>query len=593
MQRHEAHAARGVARETERRHVRRDVASVFDIRRLAVGRIGARDVVMVSPEHHRADLPVAHHLVELERDADAPLRVLIEDAALRADDELVLLGVAYPGPVVPVLEAPVRVYALHRRHIGPVQILRVPRKAAPAEWAVAVIEEQRSHDVFDVAREDEAVVRIHAVLRHLFDAGVVDRAQEGVAVVEEVAAAADKELYQLKVSSERHINELPEFFRFFFKKPRALLKCDADGAVAAVVGGVAACLVREQVYGNIVVDGILEQVDDVAVEGDRIDFALGHFLFRHRESLFRRLGDPPDPALSMAGLNTRPVYLGGDRNAAGDVGRLRLRAAHAAEPGCDVEASLQTLAALAKFHTPSVEDCVIGAVNDALRPDVHPAAGRHLPVVGDAELHRAVPLLLIVEEADHQAVGEHYARCIGGRSEKSERVSRFNDERLIRSQHFKIFFYQKILHPVLTDLPRLAVGNELIGVECDVKVEVVVDHYLKGLSLYAIALILVNRLAVELSGGAEAIAVNASASPQLCKEFGGDLRVIFLRDVAQRVLQREHRLLFIQSVNAVRRAAVPRVEFLLRRQPAGKFQPYLHSVFKRFVVHHLYFLLKI
>ena len=247
----------------------------------------------------------------------------------------------------------------------------------------------------------------------------------------------------------------------------------------------------------------------------------------------------------MARLYPRPVHLGGDRDTAGDVRRLRLRAAHAAEARGDVETSPQPVAALAELDAARVEDGVVGAVDDALRPDVHPAARGHLPVVGDAELHRAVPLLLVVEDADHQAVGEHHARRGGGGFKEAERVSRFKDEGLVRRQDLKVFLYQKILHPVLADLPRLAVGDELVGIEGDVEVEVVVDHHLKGLALNAAAFVFADGFAAELSLRAETVAVDTSARAQLLEKFGGDLRVILLGDIAQGVFQREHRLLFV------------------------------------------------
>ena len=224
--------------------------------------------------------------------------------------------------------------------------------------------------------------------------------------------------------AERAVDKSSVFFRLLFQQPGALFEGYAAGAVSAVIGGVAAGLVREQVDGDIMVDGVLKEIDDIAVEGDRIDLAAVHLIFSHFEGLFGSLGDLSHPALFVARFYPRPVHLGGDRDTAGDVRRLRLRAAHAAEPRGDVETSPQAVAALAELDASRVEDGVIGAVDDALRPDVHPAARGHLPVVGDAELHRAVPLLLVVKDADHQAVGEHHARRGGGGFKEAERVSR-------------------------------------------------------------------------------------------------------------------------------------------------------------------------
>lgn len=62
--------------------------------------------MVVAAEHDRADLAVAHHLVELEADGDAAGSVLVEDARLAADHQAVFLGVADPQVVVAVLAAP-------------------------------------------------------------------------------------------------------------------------------------------------------------------------------------------------------------------------------------------------------------------------------------------------------------------------------------------------------------------------------------------------------------------------------------------------------------------------------------------------------
>jgi hypothetical protein len=66
-----------------------------------------------------------------------------------------------------------------------VKIGRIRTRAHPAEGAEAVVETQRSHDVFDVGRVAEAV----AVWRHHLGAGAARFEQEGVAVVPKVHAA--------------------------------------------------------------------------------------------------------------------------------------------------------------------------------------------------------------------------------------------------------------------------------------------------------------------------------------------------------------------------------------------------------------------
>ena len=178
-------------------------------------------------------------------------------------------------------------------------------------------------------------------------------------------------------------------------------------------------------------------------------------------------------------------------------------------------------------------------MDDALRADVHPAAGGHLTVVGDAERGGAVEVLLIVEGADHQAVGDDDAgRHLVG-VEQAQRMAGHDDQRLLVGQLLEVLLDEAVLHPVLADLTGLTVGDQLIGIERNVEVEVVVDHDLNGAALDALALVLVDGLAVELALGTEAIAVDAAVLLELGGELLGHLLVMVGVDVAQSVLDGE------------------------------------------------------
>ena len=142
VQRDIAHAARGVAGVALGRHLCHDVGAVLDVGGLTERSVGAAGVVMVTTENDGTDLAVADHFVELQREVHATHGVLIEDAALGTDDELVLLRVADPDIVVVVLiTAVVRLDVFGGSHIGLVQILGVAAQAAPAERTVAEVEQ--------------------------------------------------------------------------------------------------------------------------------------------------------------------------------------------------------------------------------------------------------------------------------------------------------------------------------------------------------------------------------------------------------------------------------------------------------------------
>ena len=94
-------AAESVADDVLHGHVGREARSVVDVRRLAVGRIGSRNIVVVAPQHHGGrNAAVGDGAVESLRDPRAALAVGIEDPGLRTDDQPVASGLADPVEVV-------------------------------------------------------------------------------------------------------------------------------------------------------------------------------------------------------------------------------------------------------------------------------------------------------------------------------------------------------------------------------------------------------------------------------------------------------------------------------------------------------------
>ena len=138
-----------------------------------------------------------------------------------------------------------------------------------------------------------------------------------------------------------------------------------------------------------------------------------------------------DPALLVALLGGLGVDLGRDADHAGDVARLGLCAAHAAQAGGDEERG--ALIARLRVQALGVEHGDGGAVDDALRTDVHIRAGRHLAILRDAQGVVAFPVVGLRVVGDHHAVGDDHARGILVRGEESERVAGVHDERLLIS----------------------------------------------------------------------------------------------------------------------------------------------------------------
>ena len=171
--------------------------------------------------------------------------------------------------------------------------------------------------------------------------------------------------------------------------------------------------------------------------GDRAGLPPIHRLAGHTEGFSDALGHVSHPTLTVACLDTRGVHLGDDGRSTGYLGCLGLCATHPAEAGGNEEMAAQVAVLRhTEFHTAGVEERVERAVHDALRPDVHPSAGRHLSVVGHAHLHGDVPVVQVVKLPNHHGVGDDHARCFGVRAKEAERVARLDDERLILGQLF-------------------------------------------------------------------------------------------------------------------------------------------------------------
>ena len=174
-------------------------------------------------------------------------------------------------------------------------------------------------------------------------------------------------------------------------------------------------------------------------------------------------------------------------------------------------------------------------MDDALGSDIHPAAGGHLTVVGNAQGGCPVEVLLIVKGAHHEAVGEDDPGGQLVRVEKAQGMAGHDHQGLLIGHLFQVFLDEPVLHPVLADLPGLAIGDQLVGIEGHVKVQVVVDHDLNGSAFHALALVLVDGLAGELALRAEAVSVDSSLLLQLLRKFLCHLRVMVRVDVAQGV----------------------------------------------------------
>ena len=99
-----------------------------------------------------------------------------------------------------------------------------PTQANPSERTIAVVKELGTHDVFYVARPDEAVFFIHAIARDFFYSGIINRFHKGVSIIKEISSAGYKFLDNFEMTVQGDIYQTSELFGRFVKKAGAFFK---------------------------------------------------------------------------------------------------------------------------------------------------------------------------------------------------------------------------------------------------------------------------------------------------------------------------------------------------------------------------------
>ena len=141
--------------------------------------------------------------------------------------------------------------------------------------------------------------------------------------------------------------------------------------------------------------------------------------------------------------------------------------------------------------------------------------------------------------------------------EKADRVARFDDEGLLLGHGPEVRLQQAVLHPVLAHLACLAVGDQFIGIEGHVEIEVVVDHDLAGPALDAIAGVRINGVSLDRPRRPEPVGIDPAHREKLVEKLGGEPAVPALGHVTQGVLEGEDGLGPAQGELPLRRPSYP------------------------------------
>ena len=208
-------------------------------------------------------------------------------------------------------------------------------------------------------------------------------------------------------------------------------------------------------------------------------------------------------------------------------------------------------------------------MHDALRADVHVAAGGHLAVLRHAQGVEALPIVRLAVVGDHHPVGHHHARGVGVAGEEAERMAAVHHQGLLIGHLRQVAHGEAILGPVLEHRAVATVGDQLVRVLGHGGIQVVLDHQHDGRRLPALRGVMVDGPRMHGVLRAQTMHVDASEVLQLLRELRRQRGVVLRVEVAQGIAQGQLLLLGRQDVLALGRVAHARVERAGGRQDIG------------------------
>ena len=216
-----------------------------------------------------------------------------------------------------------------------------------------------------------------------------------------------------------------------------------------------------------------QHLGGVAQQSDRERPACAHSLLDQRHGLFERVGRRVEVAGLDPPLDALPVDLHHQRHAIVHRHGQRLRAAHAAQPGRQQPAALERAT---EVPARALGQCLVGALQNALRADIDPAAGGHLAVHRQAQRLQAAKLIPGGPLRHQQRVCQQHARRIGVGAQDAHRLARLDQQRLVIFQRAQRAHDRVVALPVARGLAGAAIDDQLVGIFGHLGVEVVHEH---------------------------------------------------------------------------------------------------------------------
>lgn len=166
----------------------------------------------------------------------------------------------------------------------------------------------------------------------------------------------------------------------------------------------------------------------IAEEPHRARLARGRPARDERQRLVERLRLLVEIAGAQPGVDPALVAFDREAGGAGHHRGERLRAAHAAETRRQHPAAGEIAAILLAPH---LGEGLVGALHDALRADIDPAAGRHLAVHHEPLAVELVEMLPGGPVRHEVGIGDQHPRRILVGAEDADRAARLHEQRLV------------------------------------------------------------------------------------------------------------------------------------------------------------------
>ncbi len=221
----------------------------------------------------------------------------------------------------------------------------------------------------------------------------------------------------------------------------------------------------------------------VGAVADQADRQRGAALLRGLaagDRVVQAVGQLVEVAVVDAALQPRPVDVDHEADAVVQRDGERLRAAHAAAPAGHGQRAGQGAAEPLLRHR---GERLVRALQDPLRADVDPRAGRHLAVHREAELLQPAELRPGRPVADEVGVRDQHPRRPLVRAHDADGLARLHQHRLVVAQRGERADHRVERAPVAGRAAGAAVDDEVVGAFRDLGIEVVLQHPQRGLGL--------------------------------------------------------------------------------------------------------------